>query len=520
MADTKDILIIDLTFSTGEQQSALLKTVLNDKNVLEHVLQRVRQIVDKTIHEAFILGTKETIKKFDDEIKDAGITALPAATRPATILDRLKMYNECRSGVNAENVILFWGDGPLIDVALSRKVITQHRRYLAEYTFCDDISDGITPEVFSASLFERIFDFQIKKPMIDSRRLFENIDADINQFYVELVLPDEDMSLLRLELIAHSRRHCSILSALCRDTVPETYNDIIRKIKSEPTVLRPWPRYIEVELTTETVTPYIMHPGSKMTRPGGAMTLDTYTNLIRQATETYDDIIICFSNRLGDPLLHPQCMEFLNINLASPGVFSTIIETDGLTWNETIDSVISSASPNAVQVIFTVDAVTPELYTLLRSNGDMHKAINTVLSFINKSPENKARTFIQIVKMQQTLDHIESFYDFWEQHTSNIILQRYNSFAGAIDDNTAVDLTPLKRTPSWHLQRELYIFHSGDVPLHHDDFNGTKVLGNINEQSLSDIWQAGIPGYRADFNGDFSQFPLLEKTNDWYVFNF
>ena len=75
------------------------------------------------------------------------------------------------------------------------------------------------------------------------------------------------------------------------------------------------------------------------------------------------------------------------------------------------------------------------------------------------------------MKINETEPFLDRFYDFWEKYKIPIILQKQNTYLGKIQDRNYSDLTPLERTPCWHLQRDLVVLVDGSVPLCREDIS-------------------------------------------------
>ena len=99
------------------------------------------------------------------------------------------------------------------------------------------------------------------------------------------------------------------------------------------------------------------------------------------------------------------------------------------------------------------------------------------------------RVYIQIMKINETDEfgkendiksYLDKYYDFWEGEKIPIILQKQNIYFGRIPDRRYSDLSPVKRTPCWHLQRDLYILSDGTVSFCKQDIDGETSYGNVN----------------------------------------
>ncbi|MDR0497698.1 MAG: spiro-SPASM protein, partial [Treponema sp.] len=102
-------------------------------------------------------------------------------------------------------------------------------------------------------------------------------------------------------------------------------------------------------------------------------------------------------------------------------------------------------------------------------------------------------------------DDIENFYRFWKEESgrkdcSHIIIQKYDDFSGVLPKLQATDLSPVKRRPCWHIQRDMNIFLDGRVPYCRENLDTLKGTGDIRGNALTEdlnrIWENGAALYR------------------------
>lgn len=504
-----NILIADLSTISDE----LLKKELS---LFEDFLGRVLKIenIDK-----LILNCTEKQKQFVEIAKTKKFTSNICKKPPNDIIELLKECHKIAKKEKAKNISLVYGDSPLLDYKVSNQLFKLHLDNFAEYTFGDDYPEGITAEFFNFDFLEKIITFQSKKPEIDSRKIFNCTNADINQFYVEVDLPEIDISRKRLNLTASSERNLELIKRIVSHCDGEFFFDKLPGIiENNPEILRIFPKYVEIELTNECNLKCSFCPINIISRPVARMDFELYKKIIDELSSTFDDIIVCLS-LYGEPTLHKDLIPMINYNLENK-IKSTILETNGVTFGKNIADELTDIDSNRFQVIFGLDAVSEELYKRIKSGADLGTVTANIKYYLDKDERNLARTFLQIVKMKETLHEIDKFFGFWEPVTKNLILQKYNNFAGQLQDRKVADLTPLERIPCWHLQRDLVVFCNGDVPICKQDFQGTKILGNLKKETIKEIWARFLPIYNMDYRGDYSGFELCSKCDEWYTYNF
>lgn len=151
----------------------------------------------------------------------------------------------------------------------------------------------------------------------------------------------------------------------------------------------------------------------------------------------------------------------------------------------------------------------------------MEEALATVRALAERFP---GHVRVQAVRTKENEAELEQFYRFWKKQNVEVIIQKYDNFAGALEERKVTDLSPVVRFPCWHLKRDLHIFLDGSVPLCKEIIPGSEsidqgtLLGNVFEEPLKDIWKRGEERYLAHIRQEWG-YPC-EGCDEYYTFNF
>jgi spiro-SPASM protein len=198
---------------------------------------------------------------------------------------------------------------------------------------------------------------------------------------------------------------------------------------------------------------------------------------------------LCFGGS-GEPTDHPEFYTFMDIAVKEPLVEQLIIETNGIRADLNFRTYLEKPENNKIKVIINNNAVDTKSYTRFHKGDFYNQVFNNIilLSELNSSAE---RIYVQVMKINETDEfgnendtktYLDKFYDFWEGYKVPLILQKQNTYMGRIQDRRYSDLSPIKRVPCWHLQRDLYILSDGTVAFCKQDVDGENSYGNINSQ--------------------------------------
>ena len=132
----------------------------------------------------------------------------------------------------------------------------------------------------------------------------------------------------------------------------------------------------------------------------------------------------------------------------------------------------------------------------------------------------------QFVRMNENENELEAFYRYWNEKSNpsggNLIIQKYDDFAGSLPPCKPADLSPLERDPCWHLRRDFTVLFNGDVPVCHTCWKDN-IIGNAFTQKLEEIWHKTDELLGNHINKNYccaGKCANCEKCDEWYTFNF
>jgi spiro-SPASM protein len=291
---------------------------------------------------------------------------------------------------------------------------------------------------------------------------------------------------------------------------------IIDILEKKPEILRTLPAFFNIQIVEGCPQAcfYCPYPsfGGDILNKREYMELDTFAALCKRITEFADDAVISVS-LWGEPALHPHMAELV-AEVARHPKLSLLIETSGIGWQEETLKNIRDNAPSTLDWIVSIDSYDQQLYHQLRGDG-MKQALHTVDTLFELFPEH---VYIQAVRMQLNEENLETFYREWKKRTDNIIIQKYDHFAGYLPQRKVTDLSPLKRFPCWHLKRDMVILLNGAVPLCREDIQSQYQLGNVFHDTIERLWNRGESFYREHLREEYNS--LCGECDEYYTFNF
>ena len=412
-------------------------------------------------------------------------------------------------------------ESPFIDVNETKEFYLQHTKYKAEYSFAEGYPEFIFPQILNIGLCDILSQFsKDDERAINHDFVFELIKKDINSYDIETYVASDDVRMLKLRFIVETKRD----ALLCKNFVGITAKNYMQMIS--PLKLKTLPRYYMIEVSSKLAPVPIYKPKNENM---SFMTLEDFSLITQKIANFSDDAIISLS-LYAEPLEHPDFEEMIKKVLSYPNL-SVLVETHGTSKNakeklNRIKDIVQSspARPSftpALYWITFIDAINAKTYARVYdvSEEKATELLNSANEIAELSQAYFAENaFVQIVRMNENEEDLESFYRYWKDKNMEVIIQKYDHFCHFLPDRRVADLSPLKRMPCRHINREMCISSNGDVLMCREDVKHQNILGNAKEEALEDIWQKFDKKSIEQSNLEFGD--LCESCDEYYTYNF
>ncbi len=506
-----------------------------------------------------IIFYKDKLSKYADEKVFSGLSARELSKKWAEKMDLESYELESVSLSNmltdakalcdskkADYVVFAYDDLPFLDLELSKKMISSHIEYKAEYTFADGYPYGFTPEIIDRGSLGILAELsktsqkELGDKAMSRDSIYNLIKTDINSFEVEAELANEDWRIYRFAF------HCA-----CKDNFMQTkalYSLISDKenlsvdekcqLASEcPDCLKTVPGFYNIQIADFVHSNYIYLPYNSAyeeknklspTKTKTCMSYNDFSQLVEKIANFSDKAVISLS-AWGEPFSNPDCLKMIEKVLSYPGL-SVFIESDGLFIDEELcqklKMLVDSAEERSngwqkLMIAISIDSFSAQTYCQLHqgvSENDFAKAVNSVSILENAIP---GMVYPQFVRINENEKELEGFFRYWNEKTNpsggNFIIQKYDNFAGLLPDRKPADLSPLERLPCWHLRRDLNILSNGDVPACRAHVL-SGIIGNVFKDDLESLWHKTDDLLKNHIEKNYKE--KCERCDESYTFNF
>ena len=397
-----------------------------------------------------------------------------------------------------DEVLWLEGDEPFIRPDLITRLVELHRDYHADYTFADGFPQGLAPEVIHPRILPTLRKFAEKNalnnPTIEEKKniplrspWFDLISQDINAFDIETELSPVDLRAERLSFRADSPRQRLLLERWL-DEAQGPLQPFLEALRDNPLKRRTLPATLQLQVTNGVRQVPLWSPLHHFF-PQALSSRDfleegKFREWVSQALDWAGDLTL-MPSFWGEPSLHPQIKELFLWALTQNNL-RLVIETSGLGWRENDLADLAQAAKGRLDWIVELDSQNSQTYLRIRGEG-----FEEAQAFTQKILQGfSGHVWPQTVRMNETEEETEGFYRYWKEQAGQAIILKYNSYGGKLPKRKPADLSPWRRLPCWHLQRDLAVFMDGTVVPCRDAWKQNLILGNLHTDSWQSIWEA------------------------------
>ncbi len=427
--------------------------------------------------------------------------------------ESVKIFKDC------DHVLFLYTNTPFNDSQVLKSLIDLHISEMAEYTFTENYPGGVGAEILSYPTLRKLRNIASGNNEAFGRESISKIiHFDINQYDVEVLVSEIDQRKERLRLTCDKQRDYLItqkaFKLLSDEQKTPSLQALYELIHSHPEFMRSTPAYVEIEITNDCQCECVICPRTHlMKRKVDFMPLDKYQNIINGLKDLCDEVVVAFT-LMGEPTLHPELYGMIEYSLSVEGI-TLILETNGILLDKPLVDRLMGLDSKRLIIIVALDSPDPNIYQTIRGVDQLKTVENHASYLLEKRPEN---TYLQILRLKENDELLDSYYQKWAAFKDNIILQKYNPYRNLLVDRKGADLSPLKRFSCWHLKRDLSILVDGTVAFCKQDINGERSVGNVFEEGLEKVWEKLESFFIKDHKGQID--PFCEHCDEWFTYNF
>jgi radical SAM protein with 4Fe4S-binding SPASM domain len=309
----------------------------------------------------------------------------------------------------------------------------------------------------------------------------------------------------------------SLHSSIDWDTAKNEVNHCYENLKQKSNFV---PRVYQLEITNFCNLKCKMCPYSKMTRKKQHMTWKLFKKIIDK--DIYFKQALEF-HLFGEPLLHPKLSKFIKY-AKSKGHIVGLATNATLLTKEKSKELLETGLDN---IVLALDGANKETYEGLRQGGKYDVVVKNIKSFLKLKHKGNYQTYsvLQIIQMPETKNEIRKFKQKWSwligKGLNELRIKRlFDSLGGSVNSKIPFPQY-VKRLPCSELWYGSCILSNGDVVPCGRDFNGKIVFGNLENQSLKQIFNSKkYQAFRkSHLRNNYSNNKLCVNCKEWDLIN-
>jgi len=278
-----------------------------------------------------------------------------------------------------------------------------------------------------------------------------------------------------------------------------------------------FPFDVVIETTAYCNLSCIVCPYPMLKRPKGNMDFEIFKKIVDEIAEENSSTGLWVAI-MGEPLIRSnQLIEMLNY-AKEKGLKNVNLNTNARFMTDGIAHKLLSAGLS--RIIISLDAFTKETYDQIRVGGDFDKTVKNVenlLEIRKNKMLSKPDVVVQFIIMDENENEVEAFKEYWLKKGAIVKVRLKLGWGNAITTED-LDAANIERNfPCPWLLRTVSIHWNGEFAQCDADYEGEYSPGDINKQTIKEVWRGELRKRREKHLAlDFSH-PLCKNCKDWSV---
>jgi radical SAM protein with 4Fe4S-binding SPASM domain len=224
----------------------------------------------------------------------------------------------------------------------------------------------------------------------------------------------------------------------------------------------------------------------------GVMDLSLFKKVVMQCQEFgISDISL---HTIGEPLLHPHIIDIIKITKESN--LKVLLSTNALLLDKQISEAIITSGLDFIR--YSIEGIDKSSYEQIRCGSNFERVMSNIAYFkkIRDSQGRSPYITINSIMMKSLLGTVADFYRLWGKFADEIYFTYIGNFNQIpheeIKNEVLKEEPPLKRRPCYMLWETMVVQWDGKVSACCMDFENELIVGDINKNTLWEIWESDI----------------------------
>ena len=245
------------------------------------------------------------------------------------------------------------------------------------------------------------------------------------------------------------------------------------------------PFRVQIENTNVCTGNCVFCPHKTMKRKTGIMDIDLTRRIIDECKDLGINYVTTYG--FGEPLLDPHF--FGRTEYAKSKQISRVTTNTNAMYlnNEKAGRILESGLD---EVYVSLDAATEETYKRIRPGLSFEMVEQNVLNLVEKKKKRNSRKpqiILSFVESSINKHEARQYIKKWKDKVDNISISTMHNWTGAIQRNSN-NSSGSRRDACRLLWTDMIVRWNGDVSLCCHDYENRIVLGNVNSNTIEEIW--------------------------------
>lgn len=290
---------------------------------------------------------------------------------------------------------------------------------------------------------------------------------------------------------------------------------LARKINYRNLENRRFPPVVHVEVTNACNARCIMCPQPQMQRKITYIKDDLYRKIVDECAQ--ENLKSFWTFMIGEPLLDKTLPDKIRY-AKQKGIKQVGFFTNAALLKGRLAEAIINSGVDHITISF--DALDRETFEKIRPPLKFEAIVDNIKNFIQLRNRNKKRrpfVAIEFVCLDTNQAQARAFIKQWEKIVDAVYISSAVNWAGDVEIKSAPQKTYQKRRPCLMLWRNLVIHANGRAVVCCYDYEGGIIIGDVNRQTIKDIWQGAKFEYlrQRHQSGEFEKLELCAQCDIW-----
>ena len=281
-------------------------------------------------------------------------------------------------------------------------------------------------------------------------------------------------------------------------------------------VCHPFPKVVIFEIVCGCNLSCIMCPQPKLTRAKGIMDLNLYRRLTQEVA-AHDPETEVWATIMGEVFLHKnRVFDYLTFAKKEAKLKKVYLNSNLVLFREEWMEQLAESGLDKITV--GLDATTEATYDKVRVGGDFRAVENNIHALLKAKAAGhlpNLEIVLQFIVQDENQHEEESFKKKWAGSGATIkIRQKLGWGLGVKADNLAIP-TERRTIPCPWLMRTMSIHWTGQVAQCDAEWNGDRYVGDLNRQTIEEIWLGELLAKRKRHLAQDFDFEPCRNCKDW-----